>query len=186
MNETLQNIRSRRSVRSYSDRQVPKQELEAVLEAASYAPSPGGTQPWHFSVIRNKQLINALSHDSKEVAKNDQQEFVRALANTKEFNAFHQAPAVIVVSGEEKNPLAPAACAAATQNILLAAESLGLAACWVNFGLLVFEGERSISYKEILEIPEGYKPLYAAALGYAKGEKPVAAPRKEHVVTFLE
>lgn len=185
MNETLQVIKNRRSVRSYTEEQITDRELEAVLEAARYAPSPGGSQPWHFSVIQDRELIRALSEDSKEVARKREVEFLRALGNNPEYHAFHGAPTVIVVSGDESQPFAAAACAAATQNMLLAAEALGLGACWVNFGLLVFEGEKEEHYRKILGIPQGYRPLYSVALGYRRGERPTAAPRKAGAVSYV-
>lgn len=107
------------------------------------------------------------------------------MANSQDYNAFYNAPTVILVCGDD-GPWTPADCAAATQNILLAAESLGLAACWINFGLFVFDSESRSKYNELLGIPEGYKPLYSVALGYRKGEVPAAAPRKKNVTTCIK
>lgn len=91
----------------------------------------------------------------------------------------------MIISGEEQTPCSPADCAAATQNMLLAAESLGMGACWINFGLFVFDGEESKDFMQLLKIPAGFRPFYSVALGYRKGEVPKAAPRKENAVTFL-
>ena len=186
MNEILKTIRNRRSTRSFTEQQIESSNLEVILEAAKYAPTGGGAQPWFFSVIQNKELIEELSSASKEVAKNHAVEQIRARANIKEFNTFYSAPAVIVISGVEQHPWSAADCAAAAQNILLAAESLGLGACWVNFGLFVFGSEKGEHYKKMLNLPEGYKPFYSVALGYRKGDAPVAAPRKEGTVSYVE
>lgn len=183
MNEILETIKSRRSVRSFSDKQIKDNELQTVLEAAQYAPT-AGAQSWQFIVVQKEELISELSNASKEIAKKHEVEFIRGLANNQEFNAFYNAPTVIIVCGDE-NPWASADCAAATQNILLAAESLGLAACWINFGLFVFDSESGSKYKTLLSVQEGYKPLYSVALGYRKGELPAAAPRKKNVVTYV-
>jgi|GEM_PF-3541020 len=64
MNETSQTIRSRRSIRSFAEQQIEFSDLQAVLEAAQYAPSGGGAQPL-FSVIQNEDLIEELSSASK-------------------------------------------------------------------------------------------------------------------------
>jgi nitroreductase len=184
MNEILKVIKTRRSVRSFSDKQIKDNELQTVLEAAQYAPT-AGAQSWQFIVVQKEELINELSNASKEIAKNSEVEFIRELANNQDFNAFYNAPTVILVCGEE-SPWVPADCAAATQNILLAAESLGLAACWINFGLFVFGSESGSKYKTLLSVPEGYNPLYSVALGYRKGELPAAAPRKKNVVTYIK
>ena len=184
MNDVLKTIERRRSVRSFSDNQIKDNELQAVMEAAQYAPN-AGSQSWQFIVIQKEELINDLSNASKEIAKNNEVEFIRELANNQDFNAFYNAPTVILVCGDE-SPWMPADCAAATQNILLAAESLGLAACWIYFGLIVFGSESGSRYKTILGVKEGYKPLYSVALGYRKGEIPTAAPRKKDVVTYIK
>ncbi|MDR3563934.1 MAG: nitroreductase family protein [Negativicutes bacterium] len=186
MNETLKTILNRRSIRSFADQQIEHSDLQAVIEAAKYAPSGGGTQPWFFSVIQRKELIEELSSASKEVAKNHEVSFLRELANKTEFNTFYNAPTVIVISGVEKNVWSSADCAAAAQNILLAAESLGLGGCWVNFGLFVFGSEKGVHYKELLNVPEGFKPFYSVALGYKKGDAPAAAPRKEQTISYIK
>ncbi|MDF2500225.1 MAG: nitroreductase [Anaerosporomusa subterranea] len=184
MNDILKAIKSRRSVRSFSDKQITDNELQAVLEAAQYAPT-AGSQPWQFIAIQKEELINELSNASKEVVKNHEVEFIRKMANNKDFHAFYNAPTVILVCGDE-SLWTPADCAAATQNILLAAESLGLAACWINFGLFVFSSESGSKYNKLLGIPEGYSPLYSVALGYRRGAVPAAAPRKKNVVTCIK
>lgn len=186
MNETLQTIKNRRSIRSFTEQQIEHNDLQTIIEAAKYAPSGGGTQPWHFSIIQKKELIEALSVASIEAAKSHEAEYIRELANRRGFHAFYGAPTLIVVSGVEKNVWSAADCAAATQNILLSAESLGLGACWVNFGLFVFGSENSEQYKRLLKVPDGYKPLYSVALGYRKGNAPAAAPRKEGTTSYVE
>ena len=185
MNEILKIIKSRRSIRCFTEQQIQYEDLQVILEAGQYAPSGIGNQPWHFIVVQNKELIEGLSSASKQVAKNHEVEFFRNLANNKDFNAFHGAPTVVVVAGDEQTPSSLADCAAATQNMLLAAEAFGLGACWINFGLFVFDGEESTHYKKLLKVPEGFKPFYSVALGYRKGEVPKARPRKESAVSFI-
>ncbi|MCC5466903.1 nitroreductase family protein [Pelosinus baikalensis] len=185
MNEILKIIKSRRSIRSFTEQQIKEEDLQAILEAGQYAPNGIGNQPWHFIVVQNKELLEALSSASKQVAKNHELGFFRNLANTKEFNAFYGAPTVVIVAGDEQTQCSLADCAAATQNMLLAAEALGLGACWINFGLFIFDGEESAHYKQLLKVPEGFRPFYSVALGYRKGEVPKAAQRKEQVVIFI-
>lgn len=186
MNQTLKIIQDRRSVRKFSEQQIKYDELQDILEAAKYAPSGDGKQPWHFIVLQKKELINDLSDVSKEVVKNHELENIKRLANNKNFNTFYSAPTVIIVCGDEKNLWAFADCAAATQNILLAAESIGLGACWINFGLFVFDTEKGDHFRKLLKVPPGYKPLYSVSLGYGKDDKPTAALRKANVVTYIE
>lgn len=186
MNETLKTIKNRRSSRSFSNQQIGDDELQRILEAAQYAPTGYGRQSWHFIVVQQSQLINMLSDASKEAVKNHSIEYLRNMANNKSFNAYYDAPTIIIICGDKNAFWASTDCAAATQNILLAAESIGLAACWVNFGLFVFDGAETDDYMKMMQIPEGYKPFYSVALGYRNGEMPSAAPRKKNLVTYIK
>jgi len=76
-------------------------------------------------------------------------------------------------------------CAAATQNMLLAAESIGLGACWINFALFAFNGENAGSLKQQLGLPPGFKPFYSVALGYKQGQTGGASARKENTINYI-
>ena len=133
MNETLKVIRERRSIRYFREEQIKEKELQAILEAGIYAPSARNGQPWHFTVIQNKGLIDRLNRDFKELARNSDHAYAKRAANIKGYHVFHNAPTVIILSGDEDNHYSIVDCAAAVQNILLAAESLGIGTCWVGF-----------------------------------------------------
>jgi nitroreductase len=126
VNETLKIIKQRRSIRSFKDEQIKDEELQAILEAGLYAPNAGG-QAWHFTVVQNKELLDRLNIAAKEAAKQHDFEPLRKLGNNEKFNCLYGAPTLVIVSGNEQSlmPL-DADCAAATQNLLLAAESIGL------------------------------------------------------------
>ncbi|WP_438313717.1 nitroreductase family protein [Candidatus Caldatribacterium sp. SIUC1] len=66
---------------------------------------------------------------------------------------------MILVSGKEDHPSALVDCAAATENMLLAAKSLGVASCWIGFAGLLFSSPEGEAYRKLLQIPEGYRPL---------------------------
>jgi nitroreductase len=184
MNKVLEVIKSRRSIRTFRDGQVKDHELAAILEAAQYAPN-AGSQSWQFIALQKKELIDEISAAAKEAAKNHAIPFLRQLANDPGYHCFYDAPTVILVCGDE-SPWAPYDCAAATQNILLAAESLGVASCWIYFGLLAFEGEKAPHLRERLSIREEYKPLCSVALGNRRGPVPDPAPRKKDTVTYIK
>jgi len=94
---------------------------------------------------------------------------------------------LIIVSGSEQSPVPlDADCAAATENLLIAAESVGLGSCWVFFVLLAFTSLQGAQLKKELKIPEGYTPFSSAVFGYKKGEAPKAPERKSNLVTFLK
>lgn len=186
MNEVIKNILNRRSVRVYSDEQIKQEDLDAILNAGLYAPSGCNLQPWHFTVVQNKELLDILSIESKKEFVNSDNEMFREMAKNEKYHIFYNAPAAIIISGEKSALTCREDCAAATQNMLLAAESLGIGACWVGLIIFLFQSKRAAEFSEKLEIPEGYKPLYAISLGYKKIPNPKPPKRRENTVSYIK
>jgi len=182
-NDTLAVIGRRRSVRSYTAIQTTDDDLDAVVEAGMYAPSAGG-QAWHFTVVQNKKLLAELNAAAKAVAKHAGG-FLATLAADETYDCLHGAPTLIVVSGDEQSPSPQVDCAAATENMLIAAESLGLGACWLFFVTLAFGSPRAAELRQALEIPGGYRPYAAAVFGCKRGDAADAPPRKANVVSYI-
>lgn len=188
MNQVIENIKKRRTTRAYKEDQIKREELEAILEAGIWAPSGHNRQPWHFTVIQNQEIIDKINKDVKEAAKVTKVEDIRKMMENEKFHIFYGAPTVVLVSYDEKNGLtALEDISAATQNILLAAESLGIGSCWngiVTMGL-AYNKELEKSITEELNIPENHKISHAIALGYAKTEILRGPKRKEDTVTYI-
>jgi len=182
-NETLSIIKNRRSIRNFKDEQIKDEELQAVLDAGIYAPS-ANDQAWRFTVIQNKELLAWLNCEAKEIAK--QYEPLQELANNEGFNIFYGAPTLILVSGEEKAIAIESDCAAATQNMLLAAESIGLGSCWIGFVLVAFSSPKAKEYLKELGVPDGYKPYASVALGYKNIESVETPQRKPDVINYIK
>jgi nitroreductase len=181
VNETIKIIKQRRSIRSYKDEQIKEDELQAVL----YAPH-AGDQAWHFTVIQNKGLLDSLNFAAKEAAKQLDMKHLRELGNNEKFNCLYGAPTLIIVSGNEQSPIPlEADCAVATQNLLLAAESIGLGTCWIFFVLLAFNSPQGSELRKELKIPESYKPYYSAVLGYKKAAAADVPDRKPNLITYI-
>ena len=106
MNYVIENIRKRRSIRKYLSKPLKKSELQAIIEAGTYDPSAHNDQSWHFTVIRNRELIDRISAKSKEVMAAQKPEWVNAMGKNKKFHLFYNAPAVIIVS-MRKDAMAP-------------------------------------------------------------------------------
>ena len=183
MNQVLETIKKRRSIRKYLPEQLKEAELQAILEAGAYAPSAHNEQSWHFTVIRNKELLDRISAMTKEVMSAQSADWEKDMGNNKEFHLFYHAPAVIVVS-MKKAAMSPLVnCSAAIQNMLLAAESLDIGSCWIGLVRYYFALKDELPR---LKLPEGYEPCYAVALGY-KGARPAnAPPRIENAVNYID
>ncbi len=184
-NKTLRIIKQRRSIRSFKDEQIKDEELQAVLEAGMYAPNAGG-QAWHFTAVQNKEILERLNLAAKESARQMDMEHLRMLGNNEMFNCLYGAPTLIIVSGDGKSliPL-DADCAAATENMLIAAESIGLGSCWIFFVLLSFHSSQGSELRKELKIPEGYKPYDSAVFGYKKTPAINAPERKPNLITYI-
>ena len=188
MNEILQTILSRRSVRAYQPRQIDEQDVQEILLAGQYAPSAMGDQPWHFTVVQNAVLIENLQILCKASFKNSDNATLRELSSREDVHVFYHAPTLVIVSGDNKAVAPLWDCVLTMENMLLAASSLGVSSCWVHSPMMVYgtpEGPASLSSIG-LNFPEGHVPYAAAVFGYSALPLPEAAPRKPDTVTFLK
>jgi nitroreductase len=185
MQEILKIIKSRRSIRGFSDEQIKQEELDVILEAGMYAPSAAGKQAWHFTVIQDQQILDEISLEAKRIYRSSNVEFLRHLGLNEQFHAFFHAPTVVVISGEV-NSIAPNSdCAVAAQNIMLAAEAMQIGSCWISAAGVIAQTDNGKKIIEKLGLPEGYAPFNSIALGYKKAERHETPPRREGVVNYL-
>ncbi|MEM5834969.1 MAG: nitroreductase family protein [Candidatus Aenigmatarchaeota archaeon] len=166
--ETLECIKTRRSVRKFKKKEIEKEKLMKILEAAIYAPSSGNLQNWEFIIVRdeeNKKLIAKAALNQNFIA--DASIIIIACSNDDK---------VIFYGKRGKDLYAIENVSAAIQNILLAANDLGIGSCWVG----AFD-EKEI--KKILKIPENVRPIAIIPLGYPEkiSETPVRRPISEVV-----
>jgi nitroreductase len=157
--EAIDAIRTRRSVRRYTDQPVPDILVADLLRAASAAPSAGNQQPWEFVVVRDRAVLEVV-----------------ASANPYGGMA-REAQLAIVVCGNLEREHRPGFwvqdCAAATQNLLLAAHAAGVGAVWC--GTYPRE-ERMQPIAAVLGLPEHVLPFSVIPLGYP-AEQPAPADR---------
>jgi nitroreductase len=181
-NLVLDTIMKRRSVRSYKEGQIKEEDLQAILNAGIQAPSANNCQPWYFTVIQDSNFIQYMNEKSKEIMINSEDEMI-SNAGKGNVNLFYNAPTLIIVSGKENEISAKVDCAAAIENMLLAAESLEIGGVWI--GMLRFFISDNKEVKK-LNIPDGYRPLYAVALGYKKDDITLSkGQRNKDVVGYI-
>ena len=182
MNRVLQAIDSRRSTGAYRPEPLKAEELDTILEAGLYAPSACNGQPWHFTVVHDRALLDHMSEVCKAGMAAGGQDWMGSMAKNPEFHVFYRAPLAVVVS-ESKDGLCPLVdTSAAIQNMLLAAESLGIGSCWLGLARFFFASPQEVRK---LDIPEGYDPLYAVSLGYKAGLDAPAPARKGRPIRHL-
>ncbi len=154
-NPTMKSIYERTSVRSYTSKPVSKETLVELAKAGMAAPTAMNKQPWEFVLIQDKAILSKLGEIKPPVGK---------------------APAAIVVLGNTKlSGSWVQDCSAATENILIAATSMGLGTVWTGaYGNAKFEA----LIKETLNLPDGIMPLSVIAVGYANG---TTTPKNKYV-----
>ena len=150
MDQTLEAVQTRRSIRRFTPEPVSKEYIGHILQAAMQAPSACNQQPWHFVVIDDPGVMDTLSSIHEGVT------FIK------------DAPCAILVCGDTEGAPFPDFwrddCAAATMNILLAAHALGLGATWTGVG--PSSRHTAARMRDILGIPDGYTPFSLIPLGY--------------------
>ncbi|RNC63175.1 MAG: FMN reductase [NAD(P)H] [Candidatus Dichloromethanomonas elyunquensis] len=183
MNEVLKTIKNRRSVRHYSSEQICQESLDLILDAGGYAPSAHNQQTWHFTVIQNQKLLEHINETVRREMAGSEVEWIRKMGSNPDFLVTYNAPTLIIVSGRTDGIAWAADCAAAIQNMLLAAESLDIGSVWLGLLRFFFEEKKN---KDLLGIPDGYEPYYGVSFGYKVKDKiPVVPKRNLDVVNYI-
>lgn len=164
MNEVLENILSRRSIRSFKEEQIKDEDLEMILKAGTYAPSGMNRQSWKFTAIQNKEKIQALAKVIRET-----------LGRDESYNMYNPVT-IILLSNDRDNSNGLADCSCALQNIFLMANSLGIGSCWINQLKTICDEPKVRNLLNEFEIPDNHIVWGISALGYA------AVPPKEHTI----
>jgi nitroreductase len=150
----LDYIYKRRSIRKFKPDEVPDGLITEMLKAAMAAPSGKNRQPWEFIVVKNAQARTEITkhHPNAQMAKDS--------------------PLVIIVLGKKAEKWHIHDCAAATENILIAAANLGLGAVWCGM-----DEEKQAGIKKIFNVPDEYWVFSIIPIGYPNEEKP---PRTQY------
>lgn len=155
MDDILDIIKTRRSVRKYSNQEITEEQLKKILEAGRWSPSAVNRQPWSFVVVKDKEARKKIGDASK----------FYLIAN----KHVSEAPVIIAVCVKDKtNKWAQIDCGMASQNIMLEAHSIGLGTCFCG----LFDEEK---IKQIIGLPESMSVLGLITLGYPEGETPAAS-----------
>lgn len=192
--------RSRRSVRRYQERAVPRATLELLLEAAQWAPSAHNRQPWRFAVIETALVKQRLAAAMGERLRADLERDGAAAQvieqdTARSYQRICSAPVVIVVCltvqemdryPDERRTraeylMAAQSAAMATQNLLLAAHAAGLGACWLCAPLFVPDTVRGV-----LELDADWEPQALLTLGYPAEDKTKTRVPLQTVARFLD
>ncbi len=174
MNETIELMKQRRSIRKFKPDAVKKEDLEQIIEAGLYAPSGMGRQATKIIAVTNRELRDKLSEANREIG------------GWKEgFDPFYGAPAVLIVLADATVPTALYDGSLVMENLMLAATSLGLGNIWIHRAKEEFESDEFKALLTELGIEGEWEGIGHVAIGYADDE-PAAAERKADRVYWCE
>jgi nitroreductase len=187
MNETIQTILKRRSIRNYKSEQIKDEELNVILEAAKFAPSGMNRQAWHFTAVQKKETLKRINEIVRKFILNSGNGERAERAKADDFNIFYEAPTLIIVSADKNSKLSQFDCALALGSMFLAAHSLGVSSCWIHaVGEALNSSEENKNLIKELGIPEDYAVFCSGAFGYNASEHPEPAVRNEGTVTIVK
>lgn len=179
-------VYARRAVRDYKREPVDEATIRALVEAAIQAPSAVNEQPWSFTVVRDRALLDRISAQAKAhmLATTPvgllSHHFKDILSDPK-FNVFYDAPVLIVIASKTEGPWATIDCALAAQNLMLAARAAGLGTCWIGFAqsfLATPDGKAQIN------LPPAYLPVAPIIVGHPVSF-PSPVPRKAAEIRWV-
>ena len=182
MNQTIHDIITRRSVKKYQDKEVPLELVEQVVEAGMYAPSGMNKQAAKIIAVTNKQMRDRLSKINLDIVMGK-----NLATSSGHSDPFYGAPVVLVVLARKDVGTHIYDGTLVMENMMVAANSLGLGSCWIHRAKETFECEEGKQVLKELGIADEYEGIGNCILGYATSDalKP-QAPRKEDFVTWVK
>lgn len=159
MNSVMENILTRRSCRAFTEEPIPKNLLEDILKAATYAPSGMNRQTWEFVAVTNPDKIKELV------------EAIATVLGREQYDMYRPA-AVILTTNSKDSRFSKEDNACAMENIFLAAHSYGIGSVWINQLLGICDDPVIRKVLTNLGVREDYDVFGTAALGYPAAELP--------------
>ena len=173
MNESIKNMIERRSVRGYKPDMIPKEDLDLILEAGTYAATGMGMQSPVIVAVTDKATRDQLSKMNADVMGTDT-------------DPFYGAPVVLVVLADKNRPTHIYDGSLVMGNLMNAAASLGIGSCWIHRAKEEFESEEGKELLKSLGIEGDYVGIGHCVLGYVDGEYPGIPERKDNWVYYVE
>lgn len=172
---TIEAIKTRRSCRAFKPDMPPKELIEQVCEAGTYAPTGMNRQSPIIIAVTNRELRDKLSAANAKIMGKDES-----------FDPFYGAPAVLIVLADKDIRTEVYDGSLVMGTLMLAAHELGLGSCWIHRAKEEFETEEYKTVLRTLGISGEYEGIGHVALGYPAITPPPASDRKQSYVTFVE
>ncbi len=186
MNPVLQAISDRRSIRGYAPVQITRDQRDALIAAALQSPSAMDRQPWHFSVVQDRALLDEINEAARAHAMLDAASYAASRFSDPSYDVFYGAPTVIFISLEKNAPsIQQVDAGIAAENLSLAATSLGLGSVILGMPREAFLSDQGDAFRARLDFPTGYDFAIAVAVGIGTVNKPAHAEKPGRVSIIL-
>ena len=196
MNEVLNNIYERRSVRSFKEQVPSDEELKEIIKAGTFAPNGTNAQGLRFVVISDRALLKKYSTVAKalfvdiikkqlEKLPADKTEGPKRMMQTlsnPDFNIFYDAPTLILVLANPSCLTPMEDGAAAAENMMLAAWSMGIGSCWIGFANPL---QHSTEFLNEMGIPSDHRLIAPIILGYPKKAPPKGKRNEPEILKWI-
>lgn len=173
MNEVLEAIKTRRSIKKFKPDPIPEEYIEQIIEAGTYAASGMNEQAAIIVAVTNKDIIQLLSTANAEI---------KGVSS----DPFYGAPVVLVVLASSSRLTRVEDGSLVIGNMMLAAHSLGIGSCWIHRAKETFERPEWKAWLKSIGIEGTYVGVGNCVLGYPDMEEPKASPRKENRVFYIK
>lgn len=177
MNQTINDLKTRRSIRKFKDEQISDEDLKIILETGTYAPTGRGAQSPKIVVIQDEEKIKELSAWNRSFFPVEVPE---------DLDPFYGAKTLLIVLADSEMPTWIEDGASVLAVLVNAAYAVGVGSCWIHRARDEFASPKG---KELLNewgIPERYEGVGHVVLGYADMEAPEPLPRKEDYIHFVD
>ena len=172
--------------RAYTGQQVLEEDLQAILEAATYAPSGMHLETWHFTAIQNMDKLTELNERIKGAFAKSDDSRLQERGHSKTYCCYYHAPTLVIVSNEPTQWWAGMDCACAIENMFLAAQSLGIGSCWINQLGTTCDDPEVREFITALGVPANHKVYGCVALGYPDSKIPMKEKKvKVNTITIV-
>ena len=172
MSEVINNMKTRRSIRKYKPDMIPKEIIDKIVEAGTYAATGMGQQSPIILAVTNKEVRDKMSKWNADII-------------GKDIDPFYGAPVVLVVLADKNRPTAVYDGSLVMGNLMLEAHELGIGSCWIHRAKEEFESEEGKELLKSLGIEGEYVGIGHCVLGYVDGEYPEIPARKEKWVYHI-
>lgn len=173
--DAIENLLTRRSTKKYKSDPVPKDLIEKIVEAGTYAPTGRNGQAPIILAISNRQVRDELAKLNAKIMGMDEN-----------FDPFYGAPTVLVVLADKNRSTYLYDGSLVMGNLQLAAHALGLGTCWIHRAKETFNLPEGKAILQQLGIEGDYEGIGNCVVGYREGELPPARPRKENWVYYID